>query len=44
VESLEVYNNFKVFLDGLPHAHSSKEERGEMERQQKMKKQKMEAK
>ena len=42
VESLEVYNNFKVFLDGLPSAHASKEEREEMERIQKIKKERLE--
>ena len=42
VESLERYNNFKVFLDGLPSAHASKEEREEMERIQKIKKERLE--
>ncbi len=42
VESLEVYNNFKVFLDSLPSAHASKDEREEMERIQKIKRERLE--
>jgi len=32
IESLEVYNNFKVFLDQLSSGHCSKEEKEEMDR------------
>ena len=42
VESLEVYNNFKVFLDGLPSVNATKEEREEIERIQKIKKERLE--
>lgn len=42
VESLELYNKFKIFLDDLPSIHVSKEEREERERIQNAKKAKIE--
>lgn len=44
IESLEVYNNFKVFLDQLSHGHCSKEEKEEMDLQMERKRQRQEQK
>lgn len=44
IESLEVYNNFKVFLDQLSSGHASKEEKEEMDRQNEKKKKRQEIK
>ena len=44
IESLEVYNNYKVFLDQLSTNHASKEEKDKMDQDAELKKSKKMAK